>query len=87
MTETDVATNWKTLKSVWNKGAEGVCREIAEFIAAPPFEVLMRNSDNGGECINGHIKRHFAEYLPGGVRTRSHSHRKNDKRFSFDATG
>ena len=78
LTQTDVATHWTTLKSVWNKGAAGVCGAIAEFIAEAPFEVLMLNSDNGGECVNGHIKRHFAEYLPGVVRTRSRSYRKND---------
>ena len=38
----------------------------------------MINSDNGGECVNGHIKRHFSQFLPSVVRTRSRSYRKND---------
>jgi len=38
----------------------------------------MLNSDNGGECINGHIRRYFSEFLPSVVRTRSRSYRKND---------
>lgn len=78
VTSTDVATHWTSLKSVWNKGAVGVCGSISEFIAEAPFDTLMLNSDNGGECINGHIKRHFSQFLPSVVRTRSRSYRKND---------
>ena len=78
VTKTDVATHWTALKSVWNKGAVGVCGSISEFIAEAPFDTLMLNSDNGGECINGHIKRHFSQFLPSVVRTRSRSYRKND---------
>jgi len=78
LTCTDVATQWTGLKSVWNKGAVGVCGAIAEYISEAPFVTLMLNSDNGGECINGHIKRHFSEFLPSVVRTRSRSYRKND---------
>jgi len=63
---------------VWNKGAAGVCGAISEFIGEVPFDTRMLNSDNGGECINGHIKRHFSEFLPSVVRTRSRSYRKND---------
>ncbi len=78
LTMTDVATHWTELVSVWNKGAAGVCGAISRFIGEAPFDVLMLNSDNGGECINGHIKRHFSQYLPDVVRTRSRSYRKND---------
>lgn len=78
LAQTDVATHWTTLTTVWNRGAAGVCDAIARFVAEAPFEVVMLNSDNGGECINGHIKRHFAEFLPSVVRTRSRSYRKND---------
>lgn len=78
LTMTDVATHWTALRAVWNKGAAGVCGAISEFIAQAPFEVRMLNSDNGGECINGHIKRHFTEFLPSVVRTRSRCYRKND---------
>ena len=78
VTMTDVATHWTELVSVWNKGAVGVCGAISRFIADAPFGTRMLNSDNGGECINGHIKRHFSEFLPAVVRTRSRSYRKND---------
>ena len=79
LTWTDVATQWTCLKCVWNKGAVAVCGAISEFILEAPFDTKMLNSDNGGECINGHIKRHFSQFLPSVVRTRSRSYRKNDK--------
>ena len=78
LTMTEVATQWTELRAVWNKGAVGVCDAIAGYIEEAPFDTLMLNSDNGGECINGHIKRHFSEFLPSVVRTRSRSYRKND---------
>lgn len=78
LTMTDVGTHWTELRAVWNKGAVGVCNAISAFIAAAPFDTRMLNSDNGGECINGHIKRYFSEFLPSVVRTRSRSYRKND---------
>lgn len=78
LTMTEVATHWTELRAVWNKGAAGVCGGISEFIVGAPFDTLMINSDNGGECINGHIKRHFSEFLPSVARTRSRSYRKND---------
>jgi len=77
-TMTEVVTQWTEIRAVWNKGAVGVCGGIAEFIAGAPFDTRMLNSDNGGECINGHIRRHFSEFLPSVVRTRSRSYRKND---------
>jgi hypothetical protein len=78
VTMTDVATHWTELRAVWNKGAAGVCGAVAGYIWDAPFDVTMLNSDNGGEFINGHIKRHFSHYLPDVVRTRSRSYRKND---------
>lgn len=78
VTMTDVATHWTELRAVWNKGAAGVCGAISGFIAEAPFDTSMLNSDNGGEFINAHIKRHFAGLLPSVVRTRSRSYRKND---------
>ena len=78
LTMTDVGTHWTELRTVWNKGAVAVCCGISDFIKRVPFEVLALNSDNGGECINGHIKRRFAEFLPSVARTRSRSYRKND---------
>ena len=69
LTMTEVVTQWTEIRAVWNKGAVGVCGAIAEFIASAPFDTRMLNSDNGGECINGHIKRHFSEFRPSVLRT------------------
>jgi len=78
LTMTDVATAWTECRSVWNKGAEGVCDAPGAFVRGVPFKVLAINSDNGGEFINAHIRRHFRAFLPGVLRTRSRAHRKND---------
>jgi hypothetical protein len=78
LTVTDVALAWAETESVWNKGAEGVCAALGAFIRGAPFRVLALNSDNGGEFINAHLRRHFREFLPGVQRTRSRSYRKND---------
>jgi len=51
----------------------GVCGAISGFILKAPFDTRMLDSDNGGECVNGHIKRHFSRFLPSVVRTRSHT--------------
>lgn len=78
LTTTDVFTQWTELRSVWNRGGGVVCNALAGSMMALPFKALYLNSDNGGEVINGHIKRYFAKYLPEVIRTRSRSYRKND---------
>lgn len=78
LTMTDVATHWTELETVWNKGQEAVCRDISSFIARVPFTVHAINSDNGGEFLNAHLKRHFARYFPTVLRTRSRPYRKNE---------
>lgn len=78
LTITDVGTGWTRIRCVWNKGAVGVCDQIMAFIVEAPFDVIAMNSDNGGEFINGHLKREFSTYLPNVTRTRSRSYKKND---------
>lgn len=78
LTLTDVATAWTGLKSVWNKGAEGVRDSVGEFITEVPFDVLALNSDNGPEFLNGHLKAFFGTLSGKVMRTRSRSYRKND---------
>lgn len=78
LTITDVGTGWTRIRCVWNKGAVGVCGQIMAFIFESPFDVIAINSDNGGEFINGHLKREFSEYIPDVTRTRSRSYKKND---------
>lgn len=78
LTLTDVATAWTELRSVWNKGAEGVRDSVGEFIAEAPFDVHAFNSDNGPEFLNGHLKALFNSMPSKVMRTRSRSYRKND---------
>jgi hypothetical protein len=78
LTLTDVATAWTGLKSVWNKGAEGVRDSVDEFITEVPFIVRAFNSDNGPEFLNSHLKAFFGPLAGSIMRTRSRSYRKND---------
>jgi hypothetical protein len=78
VTLTDVATAWTRVRCVWNKGAEGVKDCVSGYIRAVPFIVLAFNSDNGGEFINAHLIRYFAEYVLDVKQTRSRAYRKND---------
>lgn len=78
LTLTDVATAWTGLKSVWNKGAEGIRESVGEFIAEAPFDVRGFNSDNGPEFLNSQLKTFFNTLQGKVIRTRSRSYRKND---------
>jgi hypothetical protein len=78
LTLTDVATAWTALKTIWNKGAEGVRDAAAEFINETPFDVLAFNSDNGPEFLNSPLKAFFGPLAGSIIRTRSRSYRKND---------
>lgn len=78
VTLTDVATAWTRVRCVWNKGAEGVRDCVSGYIGEVPFTVLAFNSDNGGEFINAHLIRYFAEYVLNVRQTRSRAYRKND---------
>lgn len=51
---------------------------VCGYIGAVPFTVLAFNSDNGGEFINAHLIRYFAEYVLNIRQTRSRAYRKND---------
>jgi len=78
LTLTDVATAWTELRSVWNKGAEGIRDSVGEFIAVAPFDVHAFNSDNGPEFLNSQLKTLFNTLQGKVIRTRSRSYRKND---------
>lgn len=78
LTLTDIATAWTELRSVWNKGAEGIRDSVVEFIAVAPFDVRAFNSDNGPEFLNSQLKTLFNALQGKVIRTRSRSYRKND---------
>ena len=78
LTCTDVATQWTEIRCVWNKGAEGIVEELKNIVLVVPFVIKGFNSDNGGEFLNGHLRRYFPTLCPQAIRTRSRAYRKND---------
>lgn len=74
----DIQTTWNEMRALANRGEAAVLSQIRDVEARLPFELLGVDSDNGGEFINHHLVRHFAQrQRPVGF-TRSRAHRKND---------
>lgn len=78
LTFTDVASQWTEMRCVWNKGAAAIVVRIEGIVLEVPFSVAAFNSDNGGEFLNGHLKRYFPALCPQAMRTRSRAYCKND---------
>jgi len=74
----DIATGWSEQRAVWNKGAEGVLRQMRAIEKALPFPLLGFDSDNGSEFINEVLVRHFLDRQKPVKFTRSRAYRKND---------
>jgi hypothetical protein len=79
ITLTDILTCWTEIRATWNKGAEGVVKQIKNIEKILPFSILGFDCDNGSEFLNWHLIRYFTEdcQLPVQV-TRSRPYRKND---------
>lgn len=73
---TDVASGWTEQVAVMNKAQMHVFIGIKSVRARLPFEVLGIDSDNGGEFINGQLRRYCDEEKI--TFTRSRPYRKND---------
>jgi hypothetical protein len=79
LTLTDIHTCWTEIRATWNKGAEGVVKQIKNIEKSLPFELLGFDCDNGSEFLNHHLLRYFAEDRIKPVQfTRSRPYRKND---------
>lgn len=80
LTVTDIKTTWTEIRAIWNKGAYEVTKQTEDIEKALPFPLLGFNSDSGGEFLNHHLVRYFAE--PRGDRiikfSRSRPYKKND---------
>lgn len=59
LTATDIFSGWTENGAMWNKGAEGVFKQIRLIEARLPFPILGWDNDNGGEFMNHHLKRYF----------------------------
>jgi hypothetical protein len=74
----DIQTTWNEMRALTNRGEAAVLGQIRDVEARLPFELLGVDSDNGGEFINHHLLKDFAErQRPVGF-TRSRAYRKND---------
>ena len=74
----DIATGWTEQRAVWGKGETGVLEQIKNVQNTLPFPLLGFDCDNGGEFINHHLIRHFADKVRPVQFTRSRSYHKDD---------
>ena len=74
----DIATGWTEQRAVWGKGETGVLEQIQHVEKTLPFPILGFDCDNGGEFLNYHLQRHFAERKQPVQFTRSRSYHKDD---------
>ena len=79
ITLTDILTCWTEIRATWNKGAEGVIKQIKNIEKKLPFPLLGFDCDNGSEFLNWHLIHYFQEGRKKQVQvTRSRPYRKND---------
>jgi hypothetical protein len=78
LTMTDILTGWTECRATWNKGAQGVIRQIQAIEAALPFPLKGFDCDNGSEFLNHHLVRYFSGHPNQPSFTRSRPYRKND---------
>lgn len=75
----DIATGWTEQRAVWGKGETDVLEQIKDVEASLPFELRGFDSDNGGEFLNYHLLRHFADNRKTPIQfTRSRAYKKDD---------
>ena len=74
----DIATGWTEQRAVWGKGETGVLEQIKNIETTLPFSILGFDCDNGGEFLNYHLQRHFAERKHPAQFTRSRADHKDD---------
>lgn len=74
----DIATEWTEQGAAWGKGEIGVLAALKDIESRIPFPVLGFDADNGGEFINHHLMRHFADRVKPVQFTRSRPYHKDD---------
>lgn len=78
LTFTDILTGWTENRAIWNKGSEGVVRQVKRVEAILAFPLLGFDCDNGSEFLNHHLLRYFQERKKPVSFTRSRPYKKND---------
>ncbi len=74
----DIATAWTEQAASWGKGETGVLTGIKDIESRMPFPILGFDADNGGEFINHHLMRHFADRIKPVQFTRSRPYHSDD---------
>jgi hypothetical protein len=74
----DIATGWTEQRAVWGKGETGVLQQLKLIEESLPFPILGFDCDNGGEFLNYHLQRHFADRKSPIQFTRSRAYHKDD---------
>ena len=74
----DIATGWTEQRAVWGKGETGVLQQLILIEESLPFPILGFDCDNGGEFLNYHLQKHFAERKSPVQFTRSRAYHKDD---------
>ena len=59
LTFTDIESGWTENAAVWNKGEEGVHRQLKRMEETLPFSIKGFHSDNGGEFVNWHLESYY----------------------------
>ena len=78
ITMTDILTSWTENRAVWNKGADGVMKQVKNIEKSLLFEILGFDCDNGSEFLNYHLMRYFTKRDKPVQFTRSRPYHKND---------
>ena len=74
----DIATGWTEQRAVWGKGETDTLEQIKQIEKALPSPLLGFDCDNGGEFLNYHLLRHFAQRKRPVQFTRSRAYHKDD---------
>jgi len=74
----DIASGWTEQAASWGKGEIGVLAGLKDMEARIPFPILGFDADNGGEFINHHLMRHFADRVKPVQFTRSRPYHSDD---------
>ena len=78
LTMTDICTGWTECRATWNKGSDGVMKQIKAVQKALPFTVKGFDCDNGSEFLTWHLLRYFQSHKQPIQFTRSRPYHSND---------
>jgi hypothetical protein len=78
LTMTDICTTWTECRATWNKGSDGVMKQIKALQKALPFPLKGFDCDNGSEFLTWHLLRHFQNSKQPVQFTRSRPYHSND---------